>query len=305
METRNIVKSGPSSYVVSLPVQWVKKNQLDKGDFLYLEERSNQLIYSSRKSLEESRDFFMEIDGKSLEYIAKMIKSAYLTGYNSFILKGETVKDRISDIRKMINELVAVEIMEQDSERIVAQEMLDKQKNSPEKIIRRVDMIIRGMFDDIHKSIGKKSVYNYIIERDSDINRLHMLSRRLIIVEFKEFTSKSYFDNLMNFKMIDFLEMIADSLKLSSKYSDKITIKKDAKTFFQKLRKSYLDVMKIYYTNNSLKAVEISRSLSDLQVDIEKFLEKKELVNFQFITPLREMLILLDEITLVVLNKNT
>ena len=120
METRKIVKSGPSSYVVSLPSSWVKLNKLEKGNLLYLEQNNNTLVYSVRETQEESRAFTIEVDGKSSQYLEKMLKSAYLRNFNVFIFRGTDINDRLREFRKILDQLVAVEIMEQNSQRVVA-----------------------------------------------------------------------------------------------------------------------------------------------------------------------------------------
>ena len=118
IKTRNIVKSG-SSYVISLPQDWIKKNNLKKGDFLYLDEQGNKLTYSSQVSDEENKTIVLNIDGKSESHVEKMIKSAYLTNYHTFIFMGESIKDRVKELRSFLHQLVAVEIMEQTSSAIV------------------------------------------------------------------------------------------------------------------------------------------------------------------------------------------
>lgn len=308
METRNIIKSGPSSYVVSLPMGWVRKNKLKKGDPLFMEEHDNKISYSSgEEAEEESKSLTINVDGRSDENIVKVLKSAYLTNYNIFTLHGDSIKDRAAAFREMLHQLVAVEIMEQTSSKIVAHEMLDKKKNSPEKIIRRMDMILRGIFEDIGLSIGNKSSPANVSDRELDLNRLHLLAQRLVInalgtpsyaLELK----KSNFEILMEFKMIGFLEMIGDSLKECSKVSH--TIRQfDA---FNSLSEKYLDVISAYYKNEPAQAIHISISIPALEKSLDKGMQKADHTPWvEFIMPLKEIALLIDEIALVVLNKNT
>ncbi|HLP79001.1 MAG TPA: AbrB/MazE/SpoVT family DNA-binding domain-containing protein [Acidobacteriota bacterium] len=47
---RKIVKHGPSSYIVSLPLQWIKKNNLNKGDDVLVTEINNSIIIDAKES---------------------------------------------------------------------------------------------------------------------------------------------------------------------------------------------------------------------------------------------------------------
>ena len=48
MQIRKLVKSGAASHTISLPIDWVNKNKLNKGDLLYIQEKNNELIVSSK-----------------------------------------------------------------------------------------------------------------------------------------------------------------------------------------------------------------------------------------------------------------
>lgn len=310
METRNIIKSGPSSYVVSLPLSWIKKNKLEKGDFLFLEEKDNILSYSTKNSVDENKSITIDIDNKSDEDLKRRLISAYLTNYHTFVLKGQTLKTRIKGIREIISQLVAVEIMEQTSSKMVLLEMLDKNKNSPEKIIRRIDMIVRNMFDEINSSIGKADVSEYISEKESDINKLQRLGQRLVInalenPSYLEELKKKSCSIMMELKVINFLEMIGDSLSSCSKYSNKVNSVQIIK-FFQELGNDFKNLMESYYSEDFQKAITFSISYQKKRDHIENMIEKsKESKSLLFIIMLREIITSYDEISLIILNRNT
>ena len=46
MDTRRIISFGTSSYVVSVPKNWVRENNLKKGDLIHVEDRKDELILS-------------------------------------------------------------------------------------------------------------------------------------------------------------------------------------------------------------------------------------------------------------------
>ena len=42
LEIRRLVKSGAASHTISLPKNWLDKNKLNKGDILYINEKSDR-----------------------------------------------------------------------------------------------------------------------------------------------------------------------------------------------------------------------------------------------------------------------
>jgi phosphate uptake regulator len=306
METRNLIKFGPSSYVVSLPHGWIKKNRLKKGNFLFLEEQGNNLIFSPVETAhDQSKIFNLDIDGKSDEHITKMLKSSYLTNYNTFVLHGKTVKTRAKYIREVLSQLVAVEIMEQTSQKIVAHEMLDKSKNSPEKIIRRMDMIIRSMLEWLQEE--RSSDIRYIHERESDLNRLDLLAQRLIVNSFDNPSyltelKKSNFEILMEFKVMGFLEMIGDSIRDLAETAGLMKLVKLEP--LPNISKRYLKTMEIYYANDLDAAVQLSIQTKQAKIDLEKGTMKTRNMS-EIMMPLKEIILMTDEIALVVINRNT
>lgn len=55
MDPRKIIKFGNSSYVVTLPNEWVKKHKLDKGSQVFLSERGDSLMVNLRDRHEEKK----------------------------------------------------------------------------------------------------------------------------------------------------------------------------------------------------------------------------------------------------------
>ena len=57
MNSRKIIKLGHSSYVVSVPKNWVKKNKLSKGDRILVRENGdNELILRKHTAKNRQKD---------------------------------------------------------------------------------------------------------------------------------------------------------------------------------------------------------------------------------------------------------
>ena len=86
-ETRKIQFTGGSTYIISLPKNWIEQNQIKKGSFIRLHEEeggSLTIVPPStklKKKLDEATIMVRPDD--DTEMINRKIVSAYLSGYNS------------------------------------------------------------------------------------------------------------------------------------------------------------------------------------------------------------------------------
>ena len=88
MQYRKLIKSGPSSFSVTIPSDWVKDNSLQKGDDLFLEVHTNYikiLADSNQENEEEIKEFL--IDSKELYLIREKLKTYFFENYSRGIIK--------------------------------------------------------------------------------------------------------------------------------------------------------------------------------------------------------------------------
>ena len=80
MEPRKIIQFGNSSYVVTLPQEWIKKNKLEKGQYVNLSENNNYIILATQP-LEEEKKAEINLDDKPLKVFNRELISYYLKNY--------------------------------------------------------------------------------------------------------------------------------------------------------------------------------------------------------------------------------
>jgi phosphate uptake regulator len=283
MEYRKLIKFGKNSYVVSVPKSWLKNNKLKKGDTLYVSENNNTLSLSSKNN--EKKDFkkiTIDTNKKSLKRIQTEIVSSYLNNYNEIHLEGENVKDNALKIKEYLNELAGIEVIEQTKNKIIAKDLLDKESISLSKLVRRIDMIIRGMLDDSISTV-KEDNYDSIFQRDKDVNRLVYLSERILrscLDSPCQIREEENVDNLkviMIFELVITLERIGDQAKRIARYARKLRNEKmrlEFEKIYKDIKKLYLDLMKAYYTGDKELSHEIDEHGISLIEQCNQFLKK-------------------------------
>ena len=150
METRNLIKFGKNSYVLTLPSSWIKKNKLEKGDSIFIKPSSNGLIISPSliDKVEGERRAVITTDGKDKGTVFREILAAYVNNSLVIEVKGESLRNESEDITSFLQSLMSLEIVEQTSDRIVVRDFLRFEDVSMSEIIKRVDNILRVMLRD-------------------------------------------------------------------------------------------------------------------------------------------------------------
>ncbi|GAF82218.1 unnamed protein product, partial [marine sediment metagenome] len=266
MYTRRLVKAGQTSHTISLPKEWISKNNLQKGDTVYIHPKSdNELLVSIEKTIKkpDKKKITINIEGKDIDTIQRDITSAYLNNYNTITLFGEDITSKTKAIRKILHDFVALEISEQTSMRIIAKDLLNLQEISLYKTINRMDLIIRTMIDDTIKTFEGQKLQQSIRFRDYDVNRLYFLASRLLKGSLKnnELAKHLELDRgevLSHWYLIVNLENLADYIKNISEISKTKTHKskgfscedKKIKDIVLSLQQNYLDVMKARHNDD-------------------------------------------------------
>lgn len=282
MEYRKLISFGKSSFVISIPKSWIGKNKLKKGDLIYLEEKDADLILSphSQNTEQKEKEITIEVDGKELKHIKREIIGAYIKNHKTIILTGNEIKDKAKEIQSVIQRLVALEVMEQTSKRIVAKDFLNLDDVSTKSILRKLDVIIRSMFEDCEKSFEEDN-YESINYRDLDVNKLVFLMFR--IVRFgQENTSYAFkkFDlspvELSNLWWLSYdLESIADEIKRIARYLRQVSLDKHKQKEFigllREIKESYLNIMKAYYNKDIPLVHKVINQREDIISHCESF----------------------------------
>lgn len=284
MHVRRLVKAGQASHTVSLPKEWIVRNNLKKGDVVYINESgpaeltlTPQLSSKASQGMEKS----ISIDNKDIASIRREVTSAYINNVGTINIIGKSLNEKTKEIRQILDDFVALEITEQTSTRIQAKDLLNPDDISIPNTIRRMDMILRSILADSVKIMDGEELYESIHFRDADVNRIYFLLFRLVRSAMDNPLVSANFgisngEGLATWYLAVNLENMADSSKNVSellKESDKRHAE-DIKKIYSQIEKSYLDVMKAYYKKDMSLAGEVSKGRAEVFENCDALLKK-------------------------------
>lgn len=264
MTFRKVIKFGESSYVISIPKNWIERNSLKKGDVLKIEETPEKNLVVSLPTTEkaEKAEKKIAIELKDFYSTKEKIVSAYLNNYTDIRVTGNLLPE-IENLRRLVLDLAGLEIIEQTPNKLVLRDFLDISNVKVKETIRRIDLTISSMIDDLRTCLSANelsSVGKTIYQKEKDINRLYYVMYKMLkrAIETgyppkEELLQKEVYYYL---EIIISLEEIADQIKRITKTLNKIQDKKKFIDHFEKLAQNYKSAMKSYHTANQDLAIE-------------------------------------------------
>jgi phosphate uptake regulator len=190
MEKRKVQKTGGSSYIITLPKEWLMSiidNESEiKGTELGLIVQSDHSLLvtpylTGRKFQRNQRIDLEKINDP--KYLFRYLISTYITGYTEIELVSEKAIDPSTRtaIRKFIQTVRYQEIIEETENYIHIKDLLDPEEMPFPNLIQRMSMTAKNMHKDAVYALKNqdRNLLENIITRDNDVDRLHWLMTRI------------------------------------------------------------------------------------------------------------------------------
>ncbi|MFB3889348.1 MAG: PhoU domain-containing protein [Candidatus Bathyarchaeia archaeon] len=190
-EQRKLQVTGGSTYILSLPKQWVTKNQLKKGSFLVLREQDDGTLSVSSPQLakpEKPDEAFIRVSpSDNQDAVVRTAISAYLAGYNILHLRGQAQQPLPSKLRNHLKNfarsyLVGTEIVTDTPNNLTLQVLLDYPELTVESALSRMSIIASSMHRDALNALKKLDYQaaKAVVETDREVNRFGLYIVRLL-----------------------------------------------------------------------------------------------------------------------------
>jgi phosphate uptake regulator len=295
MEKRKIIKFGNSSYVITLPNEWLEKNKLDKGDTVYLNPFEDTIVIKSKLEKDEKRAT-INLNKKPLKLFNKELISYYLKNYKFIEIIGDNLFEKLDQIKVFQEKLSSVEIVELSEEKIVLKDLTSPESldiNSLfEELIEMEKLLIENLITIFKEKDSKKQ--SFINMLDKNINKLTFLAYKAINYNLDNINDSNLIrDSIYFWRMISSFEQIGDILKRIGRYvisckdfnSDKlIPILIELKDYFNfitslyKVNTNLEKNLEVYLDKKQSLLRSLENIKSEYQKDINTFLVIQQLL---------------------------
>jgi len=285
METRKLIKLGNSSFAISLPKKWLENLGLERGDLVFLENSNGNLVVSSKEKEEkvEEKPALIKVENKNPDTLIAEISAFYINNFNCLTIDGITSESRLKEIKKILNNFVGFEIVEQNNDKIIVKDTLGISMISINEIIRRMDNTVRSMFEDLvnitEEGKPNNKIIQEVVETDKDVNKLYFLIWKLVrsgmLDERKAKILGTDFLGLSSIQWLAMnLESIGDEIKRIARFLNEEKPSKNdkgkskaLKNLIAIIKKNYEDAMTAYYKNDKVLALEIASKNDDYTIE--------------------------------------
>jgi phosphate uptake regulator len=189
---RKLQITGGSTYILSLPKEWVLRNHLDKGSIMRLNEQDDgslSVISSSAKKQKEGIDSaLIKVSTADNPYaVMRTAISAYLRGYNTLHLRAKSNQVLSLKLRNHLknfarNYLVGTEIVIDTPTELTLQVLLNYSELTVQSALSRMAIIASSMHKEAIAALHKLdySAAKAVIETDREVNRFGLYIVRLL-----------------------------------------------------------------------------------------------------------------------------
>lgn len=195
MEIRKVQVTGGSSYVITLPKEWVKSLNIKKNDPLGLMAQPDGTLLITPKTTGEkihrTKEFSVDtIDDP--EYLFRLLVGAYIMGYSLIVVTSEKRIPPfvVECVTTFTQTAIGPEIIEETMNSITIKDLLNPAEMPFDKTIRRMYIILKTMHEDAVAALRErdKSLAKDVIARDSSVDRLQWLIARQSNVVLRDVT---------------------------------------------------------------------------------------------------------------------
>ena len=189
-EARKIQLTGGSTYIVSLPKNWIEKTGLKRGSIVSISEKDDMSLTIhpkvSKREEKLKRAIINVSDEMSPESLVRRVVSAYLVGYNIIQLKNP--EKRIDSAQRYTvkefsrNKLVGTEILSDLPNELVMQVLLSHAELSINDALRRMAIIASSMHRDAISTLSGENLQlaKEVISMDDEVDRFSLYIIRLL-----------------------------------------------------------------------------------------------------------------------------
>lgn len=268
---RKIVKHGPSSLTVTLPMKWVKQNNLKNGDEVEVYEAGSEIIVSG-KGKEEHKEIKIALN-KSNPLLKRVFVMPYINGYDTVKISFDS-SDVLEFIEKNIDLLYGFEIVDHNTNSCILKNITTINSNEFDTMFSRLINIISLMALEFKSFIetGNQDNLKKILLTEKMVTKTDLFCRRILNQFSGEFKERKV---CILYSIVRLFEGIGDNLyDLAGKARDTKLIHKDElKDIIENIIEGMSLVRKAIYTKQ-IEHIYIYRGLEMKLRKLDKLEEK-------------------------------
>ena len=153
MDKRTLVKSGASSFTVAVPIEWVRRNALEKGSEIAIEENElgDLVLMAPRERVFlPQAQCTIKVSKENKDLLYWELVRAYLHNYTTINLEGDSVVQDSAQTLQRLNSFIGLDVIERTKKFVVLKNFSAYDtESSPYSLLKKLDVWVRTMITRI------------------------------------------------------------------------------------------------------------------------------------------------------------
>ena len=190
-QTRKIQLSGGSTYIISLPKDWIEELKIKVGENITIVKNANQSLTLFPREQDDERKTAAVIYSSqkdSGDSVKRKIIAAYLAGYKTIQIKTNGMKissEHSRSVRELVRlSMIGTEIVESSSEALTIQILTRLPELSFETALKRMYLMATNMIKESIESLEEvdTSHADLVVNMDDEVDRFGLYMRRNLVL---------------------------------------------------------------------------------------------------------------------------
>jgi phosphate uptake regulator len=261
---RKVIKQANQAYTITLPIDWVRKNKIDKNSEVEVTVSEKSIIITNKGEVESK---FVKIDATDFQdrNIYRHITALYAKGIDEIEIKSD--KDISSEILKGLSNTIGYALLCKKDKVFQIKDLGGANYSNLDEIFKTVFQMVLSFYESAIKDIfgEQKETENELRIRDIEINKFCLFLQRAI-------NKMSYSDSIKGRALSTYsfeIEKIGDEITRFWRTNINYKVKKTPEV--EKLAKMSLKglemAFEVYYQFNSKKSEGLYSLREKVRID--------------------------------------
>ncbi|MFB6070273.1 MAG: PhoU domain-containing protein [Halanaeroarchaeum sp.] len=190
METRKVQRLGPSTLAMTLPAEWARQQDVEKGDEVTLRESSKGTLTITPESARgEESEATVHVENFDADAVERAIIGQYVLGRRIIHVTAEETlgSDHINAVYNAETQLMGLGVIEETPDRITIRCSVDPEDFTLDNLMKRLESTGRTMRGEAIKALahGNTDLAQRALNRERQANKIFVLLLRLIFTAYQ------------------------------------------------------------------------------------------------------------------------
>ncbi len=215
---RKLVQHGQTSIVTSLPIDWIRENNLKPGDQVEIQKADHNLIISPEEE-KVVKTYTINTNKIDRSTLYLLLINLYRKGYdevtilhkNKQIIDYETNKEvnTLSKVKSWLPRFLGWEVMKQDDEKTLIKDVTRPKEDNIQPLIKRIFFLFNSFIDTEIEAIEKNTLKNV------NVDDFYQTCIKLVNLSIRTINKNAL--NKETVLLLNYLHRIAQQIKNSHK----------------------------------------------------------------------------------------